>query len=1052
MNELQSNRNISPFSVILIFIAFVIIGLASIPRLHFRLSPSRSNQSVSVIYYWSGTSARIIELEVTSKLESMFSAMKGLEEINSSSATGSGKINMRFSKTSDIDAIRFELATIIRRVYPSLPSSVSYPQISVGTSGNKRSSVLTYMLTSAADPYYIKEFAEERILPQLAGVEGVSEVSIYGESPFRYEIIFDQEKTRIVGISSQEIISAVTSYFNSQMLGIYPSRLDQSDKPENFRVILETRKMNELNWENIPVKVAGTRIIRLSDVARVVYRERPPENYHRINGLNTINIVIYPAEGTNNIQVANDVKALVNRINQTLPEGNTMLLSHDATEYLVRELRIIGFRSLISLLILLIFVWLISRKVRYLLFISFSMLATLIVSAIFYNILKLEIHLYSLAGITVSFGIIIDNSIVMIDHYRYRKNKRVFIAILAATLTTVGAMSIIFLLDEEQALNLIDFTLVTIINLTVSLLVALFFIPSLIDKYPLKSIRNRSFFRRKRRTVRMVMGYVRLLRFTKRWKWGFIVVVVLGFGIPLHLLPDKVEKETTFATVYNKTLGSQGFGRVKPVIEKVVGGSFRLFTEKSFQRYFYKDPDQTRLVVRGSMPEGATVQQLNEVIRKMENYLSSFEEISMFSTSIYSYNNSVINIFFREEEEFGFFPYFLKADLTSKAINLGGLDWSISGVGRGFNNAVYLDSKSNHIKITGYNYDQLYRFTEIIKDSLDRHERVRDSEIAGEMSWRSHAVNEYHVSIDNEELAFRNLNLSQYFNSLNDNALYRDMGSVYSHGERYSLTLVSENEEQFHRWDLVNLPAEVGNTSIKLSDIGDIKKVKTGSTINKSNQEYMLFINFNYIGPFTLSNMVISKVVEEMNSRLPMGYKVSDSRYGGYWNKSDKRQYYLLFIVILIIYFICAILLESLLQPLAVICMIPISFIGVFLTYFILEISFDQGGFAAFVLLCGISVNSALYIINDYNIFKRNIPEASSMRSYIKAFNHKIVPALLTILSTSIGLVPFLSGREKDVFWFTFAAGTIGGLFFSLIALFIYFPLILNITRQLTPK
>ena len=99
------------------------------------------------------------------------------------------------------------------------------------------------------------------------------------------------------------------------------------------------------------------------------------------------------------------------------------------------------------------------------------------VAVIFYKLLKLEIHLYSLAGITVSFGIIIDNSIVMIDHYRHHGNKKVFLAILAATLTTIGSLCIIFFLDEDQRINLIDFTWVMIVNLGISLFVALFFIP-----------------------------------------------------------------------------------------------------------------------------------------------------------------------------------------------------------------------------------------------------------------------------------------------------------------------------------------------------------------------------------------------------------------------------------------------------------------------------------------------------------------------------------------------------------------------------------------------
>jgi multidrug efflux pump subunit AcrB len=168
--------------------------------------------------------------------------------------------------------------------------------------------------------------------------------------------------------------------------------------------------------------------------------------------------------------------------------------------------------------------------------------------------------------------------------------------------------------------------------------------------------------------------------------------------------------------------------------------------------------------------------------------------------------------------------------------------------------------------------------------------------------------------------------------------------------------------------------------------------------------------------------------------------------WGG-WDKTDKKQYFLILLVIVIIYFICSILLESLLQPLAIIFMIPVSFIGVFLTFYLFDFNFDQGGFASFILLCGIVVNAGLYIINDYNNFCRAKGVRNSLRVYIKAFNHKIIPIFLTITSTVLGLVPFVWSGQKEVFWFAFAAGAMGGLIFSLVAVFVYLPLFLKLSK-----
>lgn len=293
----------------------------------------------------------------------------------------------------------------------------------------------------------------------------------------------------------------------------------------------------------------------------------------------------------------------------------------------------------------------------------------------------------------------------MIDHIRHQGNKKAFLAILAATMTTVGALCIIFFLKEEQRVNLVEFAQVIIVNLTVSMSIALFFIPALMeftpaltDKVRLRVRQTKRFFRRQRRTVKIVCFYHRFIVFSKRFKWAYVLLLILGFGIPVQWLPAKIEKEGFWPEKYNKTLGGSWFTEeAKPILEKVLGGSLRLFSEYVFESSFYSEPSRTMLQVRGKMPEGCTVQQLNEAIEKMENYLSQFDEIELFQTSVTAYNNSSISVQFKPEFENGSFPYYLKEEITSKAISLGGLDWSVYGVGRGFSNALNTGFKNSRI-------------------------------------------------------------------------------------------------------------------------------------------------------------------------------------------------------------------------------------------------------------------------------------------------------------------------------------------------------------------
>jgi multidrug efflux pump subunit AcrB len=146
-------------------------------------------------------------------------------------------------------------------------------------------------------------------------------------------------------------------------------------------------------------------------------------------------------------------------------------------------------------------------------------------------------------------------------------------------------------------------------------------------------------------------------------------------------------------------------------------------------------------------------------------------------------------------------------------------------------------------------------------------------------------------------------------------------------------------------------------------------------------------------------------------------------------------------------------------QALATVLLIPVSFIGLFLTYYMTGVPFGTGGFAAMVLLAGLTVNAGIYIICQNNnqremyllpaeLDKKRLLKISCTR-YVKAFNHKIIPILLTILSTVLGMIPFLiDGPDEQPFWYSLAIGTIGGLLFSVIPIYLFLPCVLRLCKR----
>ena len=309
--------------------------------------------------------------------------------------------------------------------------------------------------------------------------------------------------------------------------------------------------------------------------------------------MNSIYLSVVAEETANQLELSRAVQACMNDIRLSLPAGYEIHTSYDTTEFIHDELNKIYLRTGVTVAILLLFVLLITFSPKYLFLIVTSLTVNMAIAVIFYYVFGLEMQLYSLAGITVSLNLVIDNTIVMSDHYLRCRNRKAFMSVLAATLTTMGALVIIFFLDERIRLNLQDFAAVVMINLGVSLLVALFFVPSMIDKIGLKRRKKSSLAVAKRRwrmgntrffawirpkMRRMPVYFSRSYRWLIlrlcRWRVAVCVLLLLAFGLPVFLLPEKMEGDDKWVEIYNKTLGTPTYKeKAKPIVDTALGGS-----------------------------------------------------------------------------------------------------------------------------------------------------------------------------------------------------------------------------------------------------------------------------------------------------------------------------------------------------------------------------------------------------------------------------------------------------------------------------------------------
>lgn len=1028
------------FSLLIIFFTLSLIGATLLPFIPVQLKPGSIEPSLSVSFNWPNASAQAVEQEVTSNLEGALNTIRGVTNIRSESQTGRGSITLSFMKDVNMDIARFEAAAVIRNQYPSLPEGVSYPVVNQGGQNASDGSVLVYVLLSPANVSSISQVIEEKITERLNALEGVEKTEVYGIYPFRWRVEYDARKMESAGITDAALKNAIGNVRLRYSIGRV--RVNEQERG----LIIESPYNGSPDWNNLPVANVDGKCVKLGELASIRLEQTEPSSYYRVNGLNTNILAIYARQGVNQLSLVKKLKKEAKAIEASLPEGLSLTLTSDPTEFIRTEIYNISWRTGLTLLILLIFVFAVSRSWKYLSIIVISLLANLFIAFMFYYILDIELHLYSIAGITISFGLLIDNSIIMIDHYRLKGNRRVFLAILASTLTTIAALSVVFFLSENLQNNLVDFVKIVIVNLFVSLFIALFFIPSLMEqmrfsKAPgLKARRIRA----KKRIVKFSGVYGRAIIFLLRFKPVVFIIAVLGFGLPVFLLPTHLDKKSMWPEIYNATFGSAFYNEtLKKPVDKILGGSLRLFLEKVDGRNYFTEKSQTILYVNVYMPDGAVISQMNDVVIRLEGYLQQFSEVKQFEARVQSSNYATISVTFKPEYEFSGFPYYLKDMLTSYAINLGSADCQVYGVGDGFSNVMREQAGSYKVRFLGYSYDELYEHARRLKDTLLLNPRINEVNITERDTWYRNNSEQFVLAADQEKLVLNNNYLSGLYSGLKSlSAKDVNAGAVMNDGERRQVYLSSSYQSQFNRWNLDNDMIYSGNRPSRLSRIGEITKEKTAGSIIKRNQNYQLFLEYEFIGPNQLGHMHLDETMEKFTASLPMGYDAQQINRSFLNNQEKTEQNISLLIIILLVFFICSILFESLRQPMAILTIIPFTFIGLFLTYHFLDIGFNQGGYAAMILLSGLTVNSVIYIINEMNNLKKTW-RGTKLKLYLKAFHTKIIPIILTILSTVLGLIPFLVDGILDKFWYALVTGTMGGLLFSVIGLYFYLPMFL---------
>lgn len=975
----------------------MVVGLVLIPRLSIQYKADYVSNDLTVNYYYPA-SARAVEAEVTTLIEGAVNTIPGVENISSISAWGCGSVTASFKKGTDMAESRFNLNTRLRQIRSGLPADAVI-ELAGKASGREIKNILTYTINTDVPFEKARSFIEENLVSVIGVLDGIDRVDLSDGQEMQWEVSYNAGLLERAGLSIDNLFSAIQNSSCNRLIGSFKTDTGTM----TMRLVSKT---DAASLSELPVGMANGRLYHLGDFARIQKVRAEPYSYHRINGLECIQVNVYAADGINTMKTCEQVRAKADVAFASFPAGYAIEQTYDASESLGQQIRNVVSRAVISLLLLLAFVMLVSRSFKYLAIIGFSVLSDLLLSVVIFSVSNVGIDMFSMAGITVSFGMVMDTAIVMTDHYSYYGNRKAASPIAAALFTTVSALLLVFYLPDELRHDLNSFVWVTVIILTVSFATALFLVPALAEKTGLQG-------------KSLVTGNVANRR-----------------------------RNVLFSQWYYNCISSFRKHRIAIVIAMTVllGGTCSLFVffNRQFDDYGIDEYRSRTLDMVAMMPTGYGLAHADRIARIMDNFLSGFDQINRFETDVNDRNVS-FSISFKDEFRDEITVSEIRDAIWKKALTIGGASWSVMPYGhndRLLTNYVGRREWPDRISLYGYDYDLLCHYATLVMNDLLQHPRVKDAAVISSLM-SDGTDEEFILEYDRERLARMNLNPYFHFAVLAENLLDFTAGSFGTGNETLPVVLKSDNRDEFDLWFAQN--ATIG-PGIKLSEIGSMTKSKVGGIIERENQEYVVEVGYEFIGSDLSKFSMCYDEEEKLAEVLPLGFR-TDSYSGHYTPEQKRKLWTLLIVVACVIFGICAAMFESLRMSLAIILLIPSGLSGIFLLFPFLGLRMGQGCLASMVMMSGLVVNAAIYISAEYRDLSRTCRQ-SPLRIYVKAFNRKIIPTILTIASTVIGLVPFLFDGLDSAFWFTFAAGVMVGLLFSMAGLLFCFPLFLPLPKE----
>lgn len=1021
-----------PVAVAMGYFAVALLGVAAWRNLPVELLPDTQLPRLTVRGDWPGASPETVEAFLTSPVEAAIQLIRGVEKVTSVSREGMAEINVEFDRETDMDFARLDLSERLATLEETeLPAGVRRvvvePYVPEEFQDLNRS-FLEYTFTGPRTLESLREHLDDVVVPELTRVEGVAVVRARGGRERLLEVELDRERMAALGVSAPQVASKLLDLDLVREAG----SVRAGDR--EWTVTIRNRPGSAQDIRNAIVSGAGGRVVRVSDVAVVRDTYEDVRNHYRINGRPAVSLSLYKQIGTNTVRVADRVKERMSVVERDIPPNTRFILDRDESRDIRRQLSDLRNRAAVSVVVIfgVLFLFLRSFRSAVVVFatIAFSILIAL--NLIYFT--GLSLNIMTLMGLAMGFGLIVDNSIVVLENV-YRRwqsgedaedaiqkgTSQVVLPIMAATATTLIVFVPFVYMQDELRVFYLPLAIVVVLTLMASLAVAFSFIPALVRK--LLPLRAQPAFAEEAvyaegavhsegavhpeaavhaegavhpqaatRPPLYERFYRGLVVRTLRWPWVTVVIGLAALGGSYYLWDEYVTK-----------------GRVW-------GGGWG---------------NETYISIQIRLPRGSDIERTDQLTRYFEERLRQMPEVEQFNSNVTA-EYSRTRVTFPEELETTAVPVAIKDQLFAFSLQFTGAEVQVYGFGPSFYGGG--GSAPNYtIQVLGYNYEMVRDIAEDLGKRLSRIARVREVDTNASRGWfRRERASEFAVTIDRDVVAGHGLtvqDLSRQVHSAVRGQVSMTTLKIGGDEVRYDVKLEGNREV-----DLLDLRRTQVMTSsgqpVRLGELVRIESRDVLAEINREDQQYERSVAYEFRGPYKLGDVVHNTVIE--STEVPPGYTVKKSDRWR-WSVEERSQIYLVLgVSIFLVYMVTAALFESLLLPLCVLLAVPMALIGVFMIFFFTDAHFTREAWIGVIMMGGIVVNNAILLVDHVGRVRRE-QGLALQPAVVQATVERVRPILMTSTTTILGMLPLVlfSETANSNIWNALAYALIGGLLTS---------------------